>query len=157
MYSLCFRKEDIMEFNTMSIITLLIGLVVGGVVIFITGAGTGKKAEKLLNNAKKEADKHKRDSLLELKEESYKLKQETDKEIKEKSDKIFSELGLTMTSAINMFLRATIRENGIPFSLKIDNPNDVTLAAIEEGKKIANDKNTKGYNSVDDLRKALDL
>ena len=40
----------------------------------------------------------------------------TDKEIKEKSDKIFSELGLTMTSAINMFLRATIRENGIPFS-----------------------------------------
>lgn len=81
----------------------------------------------------------------------------TDKEIKEKSDKIFSELGLTMTSAINMFLRATIRENGIPFSLKIDNPNDVTLAAIEEGKKIANDKNTKGYNSVDDLRKALDL
>ena len=80
----------------------------------------------------------------------------TDKEIKEKSDKIFSELGLTMTSAINMFLRATIRENGIPFSLKIDNPNDITLAAIEEGKKIANDKNTEGYNSVDDLRNALE-
>ena len=77
-----------MEFNTMSIITLLIGLVVGGVVIFITGAGTGKKAEKLLSNAKKEADKHKRDSLLELKEESYKLKQETDKEIKERKQEI---------------------------------------------------------------------
>lgn len=80
----------------------------------------------------------------------------TDKEIKEKSDKIFSELGLTMTSAINMFLRATIRENGIPFSLKIDNPNDVTLAAIEEGKKITNDNNIKGYNSVDDLKKTLE-
>ena len=42
-----------------------------------------KKAEKLLSDAKKEADKHKRDSLLELKEESYKIKSETDKEIKE--------------------------------------------------------------------------
>lgn len=80
----------------------------------------------------------------------------TDKEIKEKSDKIFSELGLTMTSAINMFLRATIRENGIPFSLKLDVPNDTTKAAIEEGRKIAYDKDVRGYNSIDDLRKALD-
>ena len=77
-----------MEFNTMSVITLLIGLVVGVVasviVTALMGVAAGKKAEKLLNDAKKEADKHKRDSLLELKEESFKLKQETEKEIKEK-------------------------------------------------------------------------
>lgn len=42
------------------------------------------KANKLIEDAKKEADKHKRDSLMELKEESYRLKQEIDKEIKEK-------------------------------------------------------------------------
>lgn len=78
--------------NAISIVTLLIGLVAGGIVTFLivifTGAGAGKKAEKLLNDAKKEADKHKRDSLLELKEESFKLKQETDKEIKEKKAEI---------------------------------------------------------------------
>ena len=39
-------------------------------------------------NAKKEADKHKRDTLLELKEESYKLKQQTDTEIKEKKSEL---------------------------------------------------------------------
>jgi ribonuclease Y len=43
-----------------------------------------KKAEKLISDAKKEAEKHKRDSLLELKEESFKLKQDLDKEIKER-------------------------------------------------------------------------
>ena len=38
----------------------------------------------------------------------------TDKEIKEQADAIFSELGLTMTTAVNLFLRTTIREHGIP-------------------------------------------
>lgn len=78
--------------DTTSMATLLVGLVAGGLVTFLivvfTGAGAGKKAEKLLNEAKKEADKHKRDSLLELKEESFKLKQETDKEIKERKAEI---------------------------------------------------------------------
>ena len=78
--------------DTTSMVTLLVGLVAGGLVTFLivvfTGAGAGKKAEKLLNEAKKEADKHKRDSLLELKEESFKLKQETEKEIKEKKAEI---------------------------------------------------------------------
>jgi len=77
-----------MVITTTSIITLIVGLLVGGggiyAIVVATGAGAGKKAEKLLNDAKKEAEKHKRDSILELKEESYKLKQETDKEIKEK-------------------------------------------------------------------------
>lgn len=40
----------------------------------------------------------------------------TDKDVKKRAERIFSELGLNMTSAINMFLRAVIRENGIPFS-----------------------------------------
>ena len=80
----------------------------------------------------------------------------TDQEIKNQSEKIFSELGLTMTTAVNMFLRATIREKGIPFSLKLEVPNAETVAAIEEGRRIANDPNVKGYTSMDDLKKALD-
>ena len=76
----------------------------------------------------------------------------TDQEIKNQSEKIFSELGLTMTTAVNMFLRATIREKGIPFSLKLEVPNAETVAAIEEGRRIANDPNVKGYTSMDDLK-----
>ena len=74
--------------STESIVNLLIGLVIGAVLVgtiaFVLNVKGRRKAEKLLIEAKKEADKHRRDTLLELKEESYKLKSETEKEIKEK-------------------------------------------------------------------------
>lgn len=81
----------------------------------------------------------------------------TDKEIKEKAEKIYSSLGLNMTTAINMFLRASIRESGIPFDLKLNTLNDETIKAIEEGRMIARDENVKSYDNMDDLRKALEV
>lgn len=81
----------------------------------------------------------------------------TDKEIKEAAEKIYSSLGLNMTTAINMFLRASIRESGIPFDLKLDIPSDETIKAIEEGRMIAKDKNVTAYDSMDDLREALEV
>lgn len=80
----------------------------------------------------------------------------TDKNVKAAAEMIFEELGINMTTAVNMFLRQTIRENGIPFELKLT-PNKVTAEAIEEGRKIAYDKNVKGYSNMNDLRAALDL
>lgn len=80
----------------------------------------------------------------------------TDKEVKEKAENIFQELGLNMTTAINMFLRTSIRENGIPFDLKIDSVNDETKLAIEEGRKIADYKTIEGYVSIEELKKALE-
>lgn len=80
----------------------------------------------------------------------------TDKEIKEKAENIFQELGINMTTAINIFLRTSIRENGIPFDLKIDTVNDETKLAIEEGRKIADDKTIEGYVSIEELKKALE-
>ncbi len=77
-----------MEFNLMSILTLVIGFFIGFVIVAIYNAirnnQNEKKANKLIEEAKKEADKHKRDTLMEIKEESYRLKQEVEKEIKEK-------------------------------------------------------------------------
>lgn len=87
--------------------------------------------------------------------ESTNLNIRTDKEIKLAAEKIFEELGLNMTTAINIFLRRTIRENGIPFDLRLDSPNAVTAAAIEEGRRIAYDKTAVGYTSMDDLKAAL--
>ncbi|QRG86974.1 type II toxin-antitoxin system RelB/DinJ family antitoxin [Bulleidia sp. zg-1006] len=78
-----------------------------------------------------------------------------DKEVKDQAEVIFSELGLNMTTAINIFLRATIRENGIPFNLKLEIPN-TTIKAIEEGRNIARDSSVKGYSNIDDLREALE-
>lgn len=79
-----------------------------------------------------------------------------DKKIKEQSDEIFNELGLNMTTAINMFLRTTIREHGIPFELKLEVPNDDTVKAIEEGRKIMNDPSAPRYTNITDLKAALE-
>ncbi|MBQ9047030.1 MAG: type II toxin-antitoxin system RelB/DinJ family antitoxin [Solobacterium sp.] len=79
-----------------------------------------------------------------------------DKDINNQADLIFSELGLNMTTAINIFLRTTIRENGIPFELKLDVPNKTTAAAIEEGRRIASDSSVKGYTNMEDLKAALE-
>ncbi len=81
----------------------------------------------------------------------------TDKEVKEAAEKIYTSLGLNMTTAINMFLRASIRESGIPFDLKLDVPRDETIKAIEEGRMIAKDKDVKSFDTIDDLRKALEV
>lgn len=70
------------------ILALCIGLFVGIVAIliinFLRNKNVDRNANKIIEDAKKEADKHRRDALLELKEESYKLKQELDAEIREK-------------------------------------------------------------------------
>ena len=81
----------------------------------------------------------------------------TDKSIKDQAEMVFNELGLTMTTAINLFLKASIREQGIPFSLKLDVPNASTAAAIEEGRRIADDSSVKGYTSMEELKAALEV
>ena len=81
-----------MENLATSILLLFLGALAGAVIVIIINAIKGNsaqnKANKLLENAKREAEKQKRDTILELKEESYKLKQSTDIEIKEKKSEI---------------------------------------------------------------------
>ena len=75
-----------------SILLVILGFAFGivGVITFnyIKMKKDTKKAESIIDVAKKEADKIKRDSLFEAKEEMHKLKIETDKEIKEKKSEI---------------------------------------------------------------------
>lgn len=81
----------------------------------------------------------------------------TDKAIKEQAEEIFNELGLNMTTAVNIFLRTAVREHGIPFELKLDVPNETTVAAIEEGRSLMNDPSAPRYSSMDELKAALDV
>ncbi len=77
-----------MDNTLINILLGLVGIVVGGIgtIIFynIKGNSIQKKMSSMLENAKRETDKLKRDSILETKEEMHKLKIETEKEIKEK-------------------------------------------------------------------------
>ncbi len=75
-----------------SILLILIGLFVGIIFMIILNSlkvlSTNKKVLKMLEDAKKEANKLKRDSILEAKEENHRLKVELDKETKEKKQEI---------------------------------------------------------------------
>ena len=57
-----------------------------------------------------------------------------DKDTKEKAQSLFSKFGLDMTTAINMFLKQSIRAEGIPFDLTLNIPNKETIKAINDVK-----------------------
>ena len=80
----------------------------------------------------------------------------TDKAVKDQAEEIFNELGLSMTTAVNLFLITSIREHGIPFALKLDVSNEATSAAIAEGKKLMADPSAPRYTSMEALKAALD-
>ena len=67
---------------------IVVGLIGTIIVYNIRGNSLQKKKESITENARKEADKMKRDSILEAKEEMHKLKIETDREIKEKKQEL---------------------------------------------------------------------
>lgn len=79
-----------------------------------------------------------------------------DKQTKKEAEELFEDLGLNMTTALTMFVKASIREQGIPFEVRRDIPNAETIAAIEEGRRIANDPNVKGYDNMEDLIRDLE-
>ncbi len=75
-----------------------------------------------------------------------------DSMLKQEAEALFNDLGLNMSSAINMFLRSAIMHNGIPFEVKRQTPNEETKAALgeyEEMKK--NPGNYKRYDSFDEI------
>jgi ribonuclease Y len=77
-----------MDNVVISILLVVVGLFVGAFAMMIVNrlrvSKAQKDADKLIQEAKREAEKVKRDGVFELKEESYKLKNQTDAEIKEK-------------------------------------------------------------------------
>jgi DNA-damage-inducible protein J len=78
-----------------------------------------------------------------------------DTEVKNKADRLFSELGMNMTTAFNIFLRQAIRSGAIPFSITTNTPNAETVAAMLEAERIAHDPNVKGYRDVDQMFREL--
>ena len=74
----------------------------------------------------------------------------TDETTKALSVEIFQTLGITMSDAINMFLRQSILHGGLPFELKIPKYNKVTLDALADMER-SKGKGIRGK----DIRSAL--
>lgn len=78
----------------------------------------------------------------------------TDIQAKNDAQRILSSLGLDMSTAINIFLRQVIQEEGLPFKVVLKQPNATTLKTLAETQ---NNKNLKGpFNSVEELMNDLD-
>ncbi len=75
-----------------AILLVLVGIALGVVIVLITnyfkGASANKKAEQIIEKARRDGEKSKRESVLEAKEEIHKLKMDADREIKEKKQEI---------------------------------------------------------------------
>lgn len=57
---------------------------------------------------------------------------------------------------IDIFVRQSLRERGIPFKITEGTPNKETVSAMLEAERIAKDPNVKGYHNVDELFADLD-
>lgn len=76
-----------------------------------------------------------------------------DETLKKNAEMLFDEIGMNMSTAINIFLKQAVREHGIPFQLKIEMPNAETIRTIED---VKNGCNLKGpFNSVAELMEDL--
>ena len=73
-----------------------------------------------------------------------------DENVKKEAETLFKKMGLNMSTAMNLFLKKCILEQGIPFELKV--PNRETLKAMQETDDILSDKiERKGCNSAEEL------
>ena len=78
-----------------------------------------------------------------------------DDKLKKEAEKLFNDLGINMSSAINVFLKQSVREQKIPFEIRKEYPNyDTDMAIAETNSTDYNDSKT--YDSVDELFKELD-
>src|SRR5574344_1636909 len=97
------------------ILLVLVGTFLGIIIIiiinYIRGIRINKNADLMLEKKKKEADKVKRDYLLEAKEEAHRIKVDTEKEIKEKKAELKDSEDRLLTRENNMDRRDQTLKN----------------------------------------------
>lgn len=74
-----------------------------------------------------------------------------DKETKDEASQILEGLGLSLSNAINMFLKQITFRDGLPFAVEYPKPKTELEEAIEEAKQLENDPNSKTYETPQEL------
>jgi len=80
-----------------------------------------------------------------------------DSELKKEAEELFADLGMNFTTAVNVFVRQSVRRQELPFRVRRENhvPNAELLAAIEEADRLLKDPSTRVYTSTEELFKDL--
>ena len=79
-----------------------------------------------------------------------------DETVKAQATSLFNDLGMDMSSAVNIFLRQCLLRGGLPFTVELPNYSQKTLEALAEAKRISRDEPVASYDNLADLKKALD-
>ena len=75
-----------------------------------------------------------------------------DPDVKRECEGIYGALGMNLSTAINVFLRKSIRAGGFPFDVRLDDrPNRETMAALLEAERLSKDPDARRYHSVREL------
>ena len=73
-----------------------------------------------------------------------------DAELKKQFEAFCDEVGMSMTTAINVFVKRVVRDHEFPFDIEI--PNEETLAAMREVEEIEKDPSKyKAYNTAEEM------
>ena len=75
-----------------------------------------------------------------------------DSEVKEQAQQVFSNLGMDMTTAINIFLRQAIQYQGLPFDVRLDENRKLleVLTDLDQNRNMS-----QSFKSVSDLMEDL--
>lgn len=77
-----------------------------------------------------------------------------DEDLKKDFDTLCNDLGLTMTTAFNVFAKTMVRQQKMPFEVSLNVPNAETIAALEEVEQMKkNPELGKSYMDVDQMMK----
>ena len=79
-----------------------------------------------------------------------------DSQLKKQSSRLFKELGLDMSSAVNVFLKQCVLQGGLPFSVKMPQYRPEVIEAMEEARKLSADPNAKRYSSFSEALNDID-
>lgn len=73
----------------------------------------------------------------------------TDPQVKQRAKELYASMGLDLSTALNMFLRQSLADNGMPFRATRENPLNA------EARRQAEAREGQAFTSVDDLMKDL--
>lgn len=79
-----------------------------------------------------------------------------DETLKKQANELFSQLGLDMSGAMNIFLRQCVLRGGLPFNIELPQYKPEVVEAIEEARRISKDPGEKRYNSFSEAMEDLD-
>ena len=79
-----------------------------------------------------------------------------DTELKGQAETLFSELGMSLSTAITVFFRQAVRESRIPFEIRWDQPNRETAAAMRYAATKAQEPEARRFADSDALFRKLD-